>query len=161
MLIRKTMTFQGRVNNLVKSVNKYCNVNGIRQFPMLFVAATEKDFYRKPRPGMWHWYQSKYFDQTLNLTIDCPTSLFVGHAMPPIEVAIILRTISSLHVTAVCIFILRNKFLAANHNRFVRNILRWRSIKYCFLSNSGTLMVWTPLLSLITLISIGSNSYRL
>jgi bifunctional polynucleotide phosphatase/kinase len=78
--IRKKMTFQGRVNNLVKSVNKYCDVNGIRQFPMLFVAATEKDFYRKPRPGMWLWYQSKYFEQTLNLKIDCPNSFFVGDA---------------------------------------------------------------------------------
>ncbi|KAJ1332356.1 DNA 3'-phosphatase [Batrachochytrium salamandrivorans] len=68
-----TSVFKGRVENVVRALTlansapalnddqppNTINNTDTCQIPLLFLAATSKDFFRKPRPGMWHLFSTE------------------------------------------------------------------------------------------------------
>lgn len=50
-------SFKGRVASLVSDLNTYCESIEMQTPPVMVMAATEDDFFRKPRPGMFYWYK--------------------------------------------------------------------------------------------------------
>ncbi|KAL2920125.1 DNA kinase/phosphatase Pnk1 [Polyrhizophydium stewartii] len=82
---KNSVAFKGRVAHVVRGLAMHAAKAGIAApdaggpaaLPMLFVAAAEDDFFRKPRPGMWH-----HFVRSLNgnIEVDTSVSFYCGDA---------------------------------------------------------------------------------
>jgi bifunctional polynucleotide phosphatase/kinase len=64
--IKRKTTFQGRIEKTIQELEKYCKSLDITAPPILIMAATGDDSFRKPRTGMWYLLQSMYSDIELN-----------------------------------------------------------------------------------------------
>jgi DNA 3'-phosphatase len=54
--MKSLQTFKGRAENFVNEMQIYCKTNDITPPPVMVMAACEDDFFRKPRPGMFYWF---------------------------------------------------------------------------------------------------------
>jgi bifunctional polynucleotide phosphatase/kinase len=73
---KNKQAFVGRIENTAKNWERYCKQIGLDPSPILFMAATADDCFRKPRMGMWYLYQSLFPD----VEIDISNSFFCGDA---------------------------------------------------------------------------------
>jgi bifunctional polynucleotide phosphatase/kinase len=51
--IKRKAAFTGRIERTAKELQKWCKANDKEIVPFQVIAATERDVFRKPRPGMW------------------------------------------------------------------------------------------------------------
>ncbi|KAH6572033.1 hypothetical protein BASA60_006804 [Batrachochytrium salamandrivorans] len=91
-----TSVFKGRVENVVRALTlansapalnddqppNTINNTDTCQIPLLFLAATSKDFFRKPRPGMWHLFSTELNGEMpdVGTAIDLESSFYCGDA---------------------------------------------------------------------------------
>ncbi|KAJ8325045.1 DNA kinase/phosphatase Pnk1 [Batrachochytrium dendrobatidis] len=78
-VVAKDAIFKGRVENVVKSLTETDTLH----IPLTFIAATSKDFFRKPCPGMWHYYIQEVYtsDDLASLSdADLALSFYCGDA---------------------------------------------------------------------------------
>jgi bifunctional polynucleotide phosphatase/kinase len=66
----RVQTFKTKVNSVLSQLD----------FPITIYAATEKDNYRKPRPGMWNELLEEYDIDFSSGSEDLEASFFVGDA---------------------------------------------------------------------------------
>jgi bifunctional polynucleotide phosphatase/kinase len=50
---KRKAAFTGRIERTAKELQKWCKINNKEIVPFQVIAATERDIFRKPRPGMW------------------------------------------------------------------------------------------------------------
>ncbi|KAI8819324.1 polynucleotide kinase 3 phosphatase-domain-containing protein [Fimicolochytrium jonesii] len=70
-------SFMGRIENVINATQKHCERAGVAAPSIIVFGATGDDWNRKPRPGMWDVFESKYNG---GIVIDRNASFYVGDA---------------------------------------------------------------------------------
>ncbi|KAJ3182473.1 hypothetical protein HDU85_002570 [Gaertneriomyces sp. JEL0708] len=69
--------FMGRVENVVRAIERHAEKEGIEAPSILVFGAVEDDWCRKPRPGMWELLETEFNE---GVSVDKEHSFYVGDA---------------------------------------------------------------------------------
>lgn len=78
--IKRKAAFTGRIERTAKELEKWCKANNKEVVPFYIIAATDRDVFRKPRPGMWFDIKKQFPNANLSFYCGDAAGRYNDHA---------------------------------------------------------------------------------